>query len=69
MISRLLTASILASSLVLGYIGVSNAQSTSTISPSTVKKAPELDPTSLGSAIFVLVGGLLVLNERRRKKD
>ena len=68
MISRFFTASILASSLVLGFSGVSNALSTSTISPSTVKKAPELDPTSLGSAIIILAGGLLVLNERRRKK-
>jgi hypothetical protein len=70
MTSRLFTVSILASSLVLGFIGVANAQSTNstTISPVAVKRAPELDPTSLGSGIFILAGGLLVLHERRRRK-
>jgi hypothetical protein len=30
--------------------------------------APELDPTFLGSGIAILVGGVILLNERRRAR-
>jgi hypothetical protein len=35
--------------------------------PPSVSSAPELDPTTMGSGIAMLIGGVLVLNERRRK--
>jgi hypothetical protein len=30
--------------------------------------APELDPTLLGSGVTILVGGMFLLNERRRNR-
>ena len=34
-----------------------------------VESAPELDPSALDGAIVIFAGGLLVLHERRRKRQ
>jgi hypothetical protein len=34
---------------------------------SITRSAPELDPSSLAGGLMILAGGLLALNERRRK--
>jgi hypothetical protein len=40
------------------------------VDPASVEcSAPELDPSSLGGGVVVFAGGLLALNERRRKKN
>jgi hypothetical protein len=66
MISRIFGVSILTSSLFFSIVGMAQAL------PSTVSRiplrAPEFPPGALAGGIAILVGGVLVLNERRRKK-
>jgi hypothetical protein len=67
---RVLGMLVFASGLALSAIGVAHANSNP---PSTVSKlpipssrAPELDPSALGSGLALLGGGILLLAERRR---
>jgi hypothetical protein len=66
--SRTFRLLILTGAFVFGVVGIVHAQpiSTTHIGPIPLPRAvPELDPSSLGEAILILTGGLLVLTERR----
>jgi hypothetical protein len=69
MISRLLGSLVLTGGIMFGAIGLACAQSSSRPVPVSPRAVPELDPTALGGGIMILAGGLLVLNERRRKSE
>ena len=57
----------LTSSLVFGVSRLSHTHATGW--DRTPKSAPELDPTAIRGGLIMTVGGLLVLNDRRRKKN
>jgi hypothetical protein len=63
--TRLSIATVLLTGLV-GTVAASGPTITSTVPPSAVH-APELDPGILGAGIMLVGGGLLLLNERKRK--
>jgi hypothetical protein len=71
MFSRIAGILVLTGTITFGFLGIvpaHAASSTSTIiKPST--KVPELNPLGLASGVAVLVGGVLLLNERRRKSS
>jgi hypothetical protein len=69
MFSRIAGVLVLTGAIMFGAIGLVQAQpTTSTIGgiprPNAV---PEFDPNALSSAVVMLAGGVLLLNERRRK--
>jgi len=67
MVSRILGVLIVTGSVFFGVFGMTHAQP---VSATPVKRsAPELDPSALAGGIAILVGGVLVLNERRRSKQ
>jgi hypothetical protein len=37
--------------------------------PSATSSAPELDPSYLGGGILLLIGGVLLLNESKRRRN
>jgi hypothetical protein len=63
MFKRILDSFLLSTALTFGCLGIAHAYS-GWDHPS----APELDPTVLGSGISILAGGLILFNERRRKR-
>jgi hypothetical protein len=76
MISRFLGPLVLAMALMFGAIGMANAGFDNGNGNGGINHGrgnggddpvPELDPTALGGAIALLLGGVLVLNEGRRK--
>lgn len=72
MFSRIAGVLVLAGAIMCGGLGVAQALPVSTTSglphPSP-NAVPEFDPNALGSAIVMLAGGILLLNERRRKRN
>jgi len=77
MLPRFLGTLVLAAALIFGAIGAANAGTDNGKGNNGQNNgnaygrysAPELDPTGLADGIVLLAGGLLVLHERRRKKD
>jgi hypothetical protein len=77
MTSRLFGTIVLALALSFGMMGMANAGTDNGKGNGGMNngnqngrnQAPELDPTALGSGIMILAGGLLMLNERRSKRD
>lgn len=68
MFSRILGVLMLTGGLMFGVTGITHAgERNEPYCPPGVSSAPELDPTILGSGVAMLLGGVLVLNERRRK--
>jgi len=69
MFSRILGVLMLTGGLMFGVTGITHAgeRDRTPYCPPGVSSAPELDPTALGSGVAMLIGGVLVLNERRRK--
>lgn len=65
LIARILGMLVLTGGLVLGASRLSNIPTTR--AASAARSVPELDSNALGSGITILVGGLLLLHERRRK--
>jgi hypothetical protein len=65
MFSRILGVLMLTGGLMFGATGITLAGNHNY--PHDPSSAPELDPTALGSGVAMLIGGVLVLNERRRK--
>jgi hypothetical protein len=63
MFKRILGAFLLTFGLTLGAFGIAHAHGWGN-DPS----APELDPTVLGSGAAILVGGVILLNERRQNR-
>jgi hypothetical protein len=69
MLIRVLAGLLMAGGLTFGVIGTTQAQDFSHRFPTPVhQSAPELDPSTIGSGLMILVGGVLLLNERRRNK-
>ena len=73
---RFLRTCILAIALGIGAIGMANAGTDNGNGNGGVnngnqngRQVPELDPGALGGGIMLLAGGLLMLHERRRKRD
>ena len=68
MVSRLFGILLLTGSLMFGAINVAQARPGNGFGNGNGgSSAPELDPTALGGGLAMLVGGILVLNERRRR--
>lgn len=66
MLSRIAGILTLTGGLMLGVLATVPAQAV----PSTaVPRAPELDPSGLTSGAAILIGGLLLVSERRRKPN
>jgi len=72
MLIRVLASSLMVGGLTFGVIGTTRAQEAQDFShhfPTPVhQSAPELDPSTIGSGLMILAGGVLLLNERRRNK-
>jgi len=68
MAARLLVVTVLTCGIAFSVIGMANASSStvSKVSPVAVTHAPEIDPTGLGSGIAMLLGGMMLIGERRR---
>jgi hypothetical protein len=64
MFRRIVGAFLLTFGLTLGALGAAHAHGGGWNDPS----APELDPTVLGSGATILVGGVILLNERRHNR-
>jgi hypothetical protein len=64
---RIFGALILAGSLTLGAATFMHSRPPVQVTQVPVRSAPELDPTALRGGIVILIGGFLVLHERRRK--
>jgi hypothetical protein len=70
MVSRVLGGLILTGSLIVGLVGMAGATpTTASRVPLPSHSAPEFPPGALAGGIAILVGGVLVLNERRRKRS
>ncbi|HTT76368.1 MAG TPA: hypothetical protein VMF50_10370 [Candidatus Binataceae bacterium] len=63
MYKRILGVFVLMIGLTVGGFGIAHAYN-----HGWGNDAPELDPTTLGSGIAVLAGGVILLNERRRSR-
>jgi hypothetical protein len=70
MISRILGVFILIGTLMFGGGGMAQAHPGNGDGNGNGggNQAPELDPSALAGGIAMLVGGILVLNERRKNK-
>jgi hypothetical protein len=64
-------------SRILGFVfsvgglfpGMIHTKPVQPVNPAPISRsAPELDPSSLGAGILMLIGGLSALREQRRKK-
>jgi len=68
MFSRIAGILVLTGTITFGFLGIVPAHATTPVSTTSgIKKVPELNPLGLASGVAVLVGGVLLLNERRRK--
>jgi hypothetical protein len=70
MFSRILGVLMLTGGVMFGVTGITHAGERNrdpNYCPPGATSAPELDPTALASGVAMLIGGVLVLNERRRK--
>jgi hypothetical protein len=64
MLSRFFTILILTIGLTFGAISLAHAHNGNGLADPS---APELDPKVLGSGLAILAGGVILVNERRRK--
>jgi hypothetical protein len=72
MISRIAGVLVLTATITFGFLGIAPVHATSSTTSTIIKpstKVPELNPMGLASGVALLVGGVLLLNERRRKKE
>lgn len=69
MFSRIASVLVLTGTITFGFLGIAPAHATPTSTTSGIKKVPELNTLGFASGIAVLVGGVLLLNERRRKSS
>ncbi|HUN59150.1 MAG TPA: hypothetical protein VMU41_13635 [Candidatus Binataceae bacterium] len=72
MFTRVAKVVVLSGAVIFCTIGVVHAQSSLGPSTGVIKPratAPELDPSMLGAGLVMLVGGLLLLGERRRVRE
>jgi hypothetical protein len=70
MLLRILAGLLMIGGLTFGAIGTTHANDNNyQYPPPRHDSAPELDPGAIGSGIVMLAGGVLLLNERRRKKQ
>jgi hypothetical protein len=72
MFSRIAGVLVLTGTITFGFLGIMPVHAAPSTTSTIIKpsaKVPELNPLGLASGVAVLVGGVLLLNERRRKSS